>query len=401
MIADSLILTLNAGSSSLKVAGFDAEDPELGLCIKGAFTGIGSAHPRLVITDRDGTPLLDALPPVAQSQNPEDAQTLLARELTPLIRGHIHAVGHRVVHGGDAFNQPTVVTDAVIERLARLTPLAPLHQGANLAPMRSIARRRPELLQVACFDTAFHHGQSAQVRRLPIPAWLDDEGVHRYGFHGLSYDYIARTLKTRAPALASGRVVVAHLGAGASLCALQNGQSVDTTMGFTALDGLPMGTRPGRLDAGIVLYLMREKRMSPEAIEHLLYHDCGLKALSGGHAEVSELESLAATDEHARAALAHFAWRIAQGVAEMATTLGGLDGLVFTAGIGEHSAYVRKAVVAHLEWLGLALDDTPNAAHAECIHQRTSRAEIRVMATDEAWMIARHTRTLLTSHNYA
>ena len=251
------------------------------------------------------------------------------------------AVGHRVVHGGPDFAAPVLVDDDVLARLERLVPLAPLHQPNNLAPIRSIRARRPDLPQVACFDTAFHRGHPEVADRFAIPQSLYEEGVRRYGFHGLSYEHIASRLPEVAPEIAQGRVVVAHLGSGVSACALVGGRSVDSTMGFTALDGLPMGTRPGQLDPGVVLYLAAQKGMEPRAIEHLLYHDCGLKGLSGISNDVRDL--LASDDPRARLALDYFTYRIAGAFGALAAAMEGIDGIVLTAGVGEHGAPVRAA----------------------------------------------------------
>ncbi|MCX2523001.1 acetate/propionate family kinase [Larsenimonas rhizosphaerae] len=395
MAERDLLLVINAGSSSLKVEGFDANDSALSTCIRGTFSGIGTVHPHLVISDGDDNTLIDVLPMAHQSLDADQAQTLLADQLTPLLPGRVVAVGHRIVHGGPSFDRPVILDTHVLEQLAALTPLAPLHQPANLAPVRSILRRRPDLPQIGCFDTAFHHDHEPMVERLPIPEALHEEGVRRYGFHGLSYEYIAGQLPTVAPEIAQGRVVVAHLGNGCSLCALHKGRSIDSSMGFTALDGLPMGSRPGRLDAGVLLYLMQQKRLGPEAMEQLLYHECGLQALSGISSDVQVLS--AKSDARADFALAYLARRVAMGISELATALGGLDGIVFTAGIGEHSARLRRLTCTWLGWLGIALDDTANQRHASCISALHSERPVHVIPTDEARMIAEHVRTFLST----
>ena len=306
------------------------------------------------------------------------------------------AVGHRVVHGGPDYSSPVAIDADVLRRLEQLTPLAPLHQPNNLAPIRMLLDRQPRLLQVACFDTAFHRGHPELADRYAIPEDLYREGVRRYGFHGLSYEYVADRLRHVAPDLASRKVIVAHLGSGASMCALDAGRSVESTMGFTALDGLPMGTRPGQLDPGVVLYLMGEKRMSAEAISDLLYKKCGLIGLSGISNDVREL--LASSDPRARLALDYFAYRIALLAGMLAAAMQGLDGLVFTAGVGENAPAVREAVAARLAWLGLELDAKANAAGKGRISRPQSRITCLVVPTDEELTIARHTLRVLRGH---
>ena len=299
------------------------------------------------------------------------------------------AVGHRVVHGGPDFREPTVVSSAVVERLERFVPLAPLHQPNNLAPIRVILERQPHLLQVACFDTAFHRGHPEVADRFAIPQRLHEEGVRRYGFHGLSYEYISGRLAEVAPEIAKGRLVVAHLGGGASMCAIVAGKSIESTMGFTALDGLPMGTRPGQLDPGVVLYLMSQKRMSATDIERLLYHDCGLKGLSGVSNDVREL--LASPAPGAKLALDCFIYRIGLSAGMLAAALGGIDGFVFTAGVGENAPSVREAVVRRLAWLGVELDAAANVRGELLISSKRSPIPCYVIPTDEELMIATHT----------
>ena len=306
------------------------------------------------------------------------------------------AIGHRVVHGGPDYSEPIVVTDAVVNRLERFVPLAPLHQPNNLAPIRVILERQPRMLQVACFDTAFHRGHPEVADRYAIPEPLYEEGVRRYGFHGLSYEYISRRLGEIAPETAKGRVVVAHLGSGASMCALSDGKSVESTMGFTALDGLPMGTRPGQLDAGIVLYLLSEKGMSAKAIEHFLYNDCGLKGLSGISNDVREL--LPSADPRAKLALEYFVYRIVLFTGMLTAAMGGIDAFVFTAGIGENAPAIREAVVRRLSWLGLKLASQANAKGEQLISRERSRVACYVIPTDEELMIASHTLQALREH---
>jgi acetate kinase len=306
------------------------------------------------------------------------------------------AIGHRVVHGGPEYSQPVLVSEEVIERLAHYTPLAPLHQPNNLAPIRAILERRPELAQVACFDTAFHRGHGALADHYALPERLYAEGVRRYGFHGLSYEYIADRLPQVAPDIAGGRVIVAHLGSGASMCALFDGRSIESTMGFTALDGLPMGTRPGQIDPGVVLYLMTEKGMDAAAVQHFLYHDCGLKGLSGLSNDMRELE--ASADPRAAFAIEFFVYRISLCAGMLAAALGGVDGFVFTAGIGENSISIRARAAERLAWLGAKLDQQANASGEGRISSADSRVALLVTPTDEELMIARHTLALVSRH---
>ncbi|HEY7244062.1 MAG TPA: acetate/propionate family kinase, partial [Xanthobacteraceae bacterium] len=281
----------------------------------------------------------------------------------------------------------------VLAELERYVPLAPLHQPNNLAPIRALLALSPDVPQVACFDTAFHRGHDALTDHYAIPERFYAEGVRRYGFHGLSYEFIASRLPQAAPEVAAGRVIVAHLGSGASMCALSGGRSIDSTMGFTALDGLPMGTRPGQIDPGVVLYLIEQERMTPAQVQDLLYKESGLKGLSGISNDVRELE--ASTDPRARFALDYFAHRVGLYTGMLASTLQGLDAFVFTAGIGENSASIRSRIAARLGWLGVELDPTANAAHALRISRANSRVAVYVIPTDEELMIARHTMALL------
>jgi acetate kinase len=387
------ILVVNAGSSSVKFQVFATGGTgEPARLVKGLVDGIAT-RPRLRANGPDGTPLIDRT--FTPSEVPDVPVALHAagdwlrqqQGINPV------AVGHRVVHGGPAYDRPVLIDNDVIARLERFVSLAPLHQPNNLAPIRTIRERFPGLPQVACFDTAFHRGQGPLADHYAIPERFYAEGVRRYGFHGLSYEYIATRLPSAAPDVAAGRVIVAHLGSGASMCALRAGRSVDSTMGFTALDGLPMGTRPGQLDPGVVLYLIDQKGMSSTAVQQMLYHDCGLKGLSGISNDVRELE--ASADPRARFALDYFAHRIGLGAGMLAAALGGLDAFVFTAGIGENSVGVRAAVAAKLAWLGATLDPAANTAHAVKISQPGSRCPLYVIPTDEELMIARHTMTLL------
>jgi acetate kinase len=389
------ILVVNAGSSSVKFQVFRAErGNDLTRLIKGQVDGIGT-RPRLRATAADGTLLVD------ETFSPEkvaDVPAALAsagawlrnmQNLDPV------AVGHRVVHGGPHYDRPTLVDAAVLAQLERYVSLAPLHQPNNLAPIRSLMARAPELPQVACFDTAFHRGHDPLADHYAIPQRLHAEGVRRYGFHGLSYEFVASRLPQVAPRIAAGRVIVAHLGSGASMCALLGGRSIESTMGFTALDGLPMGTRPGQIDPGVILYLVEEKKMTAAQVQDLLYRDCGLKGLSGISNDVRELQ--ASPDPRAQFALEYFAYRVGLCAGQLAAALGGLDAFVFTAGIGENSPSVRARIVDRLAWLGAALDPKANAAGGTSISGPGSRVDLYIVPTDEEFMIARHTLALLGS----
>jgi len=389
------ILVVNAGSSSVKFQVFGLAGPTgLKQLIKGEIDGIG-ARPRLRAADADGGSLIDQtytvedVPDVATAIAKAGAWLRETQKLSPV------AVGHRVVHGGPEYGGPILINDDVVAKLNRYIPLAPLHQPNNLAPIRSIRSRFPELPQVACFDTAFHRGHNAVADHFAIPERLYAEGVRRYGFHGLSYEYVAGHLREVAPQIADGRVIVAHLGSGASMCALLNGRSVESTMGFTALDGLPMGTRPGQIDPGILLYLMTEKGMSVEAVQKFLYSECGLKGLSGISNDMREL--LASSDGRATLAINHFTYRVGLHAGMLAAALGGLDAFVFTAGIGEKSAPIRERIAARLAWLGVELDPAANAAGGTSIGRATSRVALLVVPTNEELMIARHTLAILSA----
>ena len=388
IVADA-ILTLNAGSSSLKFALYGADGAGgLDLALRGEIEEIAT-HPHFKARGADGAVLADRRWPAAAG----DFQPLFERVLGwnefHLGNDRLVAVGHRVVHGGPDHILPERVTPKLLAALDRLTPLAPLHQPQNLAPIRAIAAARPDLPQVACFDTAFHHTMPAVAARFALPREYEAMGVRRYGFHGLSYEYIAGRLNEIAPDLAGGRVIVAHLGNGASLCALHRGRGIDTTMGFSALDGLVMGTRPGTLDPGVILYLLQERGMTASEVEDLLYRRSGLLGVSGGIA--SDMRTLlASTDPRAAEAVELFAYRIAREAGALASSLVGLDGIVFTAGIGEHAPPIRAAVCARLEWLGVMLDQAANERGDAVISAPDSRIEVRVIATDEERMIAQH-----------
>jgi acetate kinase len=387
------ILVVNAGSSSVKFQIFAVEgEGKLRRHIKGQMDGIGS-RPRLRATGATGDPLADRAYPIETVANVPAAMAIAGAWLRDELRISPMAVGHRVVHGGPDYDRPVLIDHGVVSRLERYVALAPLHQPHNLAPIRSLLTNFPTLPQVACFDTAFHRTHGAVADHYAIPHRLHAEGVRRYGFHGLSYEYIAKALAQIAPDVAKGRVIVAHLGSGASMCALKGGRSAESTMGFTALDGLPMGTRPGQLDPGVVLYLISEKAMSASNVQNFLYRDCGLKGLSGVSNDMRELE--ASEDPHAIMAIQYFVYRIGLNAGMLAAALQGLDAFVFTAGIGENSAGIRARIAEQLAWLGVVLDPVANSSHARLISRSDSRVPVYVVPTDEELMIAQHTLSLL------
>jgi acetate kinase len=387
------ILVVNAGSSSIKFQLFSiGPGDQLQRRLKGQIEGIG-VHPHLVAKDAKGEVLADNSWPASEVGDVPAALGKLVEFLRAEIGTLPVAVGHRVVHGGPDYSAPMLIDAAVVQRLEAFAPLAPLHQPNNLGPIRTLLQRQPQLPQVACFDTAFHRGHPEVADRYALPEQFYQEGVRRYGFHGLSYEYIASQLPKAAPDIAQGRVVVAHLGSGASMCALHTGKSVESTMGFTALDGLPMGTRPGQLDAGIVLYLLTEKGMSAKDIERLFYHDSGLKGLSGISNDVRDL--LASSDRRAKFALDYFVYRISLFTGMLSAAMCGIDGFVFTAGVGENAPNIREAVAKRLAWLGLGLDPEANAKGIGRISASRSRIACYVIPTDEELMIARHTLRVL------
>ncbi|UPT83656.1 acetate kinase [Bradyrhizobium barranii subsp. apii] len=387
------ILVVNAGSSSVKFQVYAIEgDGALRRQIKGQMDGIGS-RPRLRASGPSGDPMADRAYPIEAVPDVPAAMAVAGDWLRDELRVTPIAVGHRVVHGGPDYSRPVLIDHGVVSRLERFVTLAPLHQPHNLAPIRSLLANFPTLPQVACFDTAFHRTHDAVADHYAIPHQLHAEGVRRYGFHGLSYEYIARTLPGVAPDIAKRRVIVAHLGSGASMCALKDGRSVESTMGFTALDGLPMGTRPGQIDPGVVIYLISEKGMSASNVQNFLYRDCGLKGLSGVSNDMRELE--ASADPKAKLAVDYFVYRICLSAGMLAAALQGLDAFVFTAGIGENSANIRARVVEQLGWLGGTLDPVENARNSRLISRSDSRIPVYVVPTDEELMIAQHTLSLL------
>jgi acetate kinase len=391
-----VLLVLNAGSSSLKFSLFKLDDdgaPRLE--VRGQIEGVGRS-PRLLASDAAGVSLVDETLPAAEAADHAAALGRLRAWLERRLAGRrLVAAGHRVVHGGTRFAAPVRIDDQVLEQLTTLVPLAPLHQPHNLAAIRALCALDPDLPQIACFDTAFHrhHPRQADLFALPLELW--EEGIRRYGFHGLSYEWVAGRLTEVAPDVAAGRVIVAHLGSGASLCALQGGRSVESTMGFTALDGIPMGTRPGALDAGVILHLIQERGLGVEQVADLLYHRSGLQGLSGISSDMREL--LASPEPRAALAIDHFVYRICQTIGALAATLGGLDGIVFTAGIGERSPEIRARVALGCRWLGLELDEQANATGGSRISTVASRVAAFVIATDEERVIANHTLALLSS----
>ena len=392
---ENVILVLNAGSSSLKFSVFEAPaDGEMRARAVGQVEGLGTA-PRLKVKDGDGESIADVRWNTSEVASHAQALQQIATLLRSRFAGSVLAgVGHRVVHGGPDHAAPVLVTEEVIEELATLVPLAPLHQPHNLAAIRAVQEVQPELPQVACFDTAFHRSQDMVGQLYGLPYEYYERGVRRYGFHGLSYEYIAAILPTVAPEIASGRVVVAHLGSGASMCALRDGRSVGSSMGFTALDGLMMGTRPGNIDPGIVLYLIQQEGLSAKEIENLLYKRSGLLGLSGIGNDMRVLE--ASDAPRARLAIDHFVYRINRELGALTAVLGGLDALVFTAGIGENSMRIRQMVCQKAAaWSGIDLDAAANAGGGPRISRSGSRTSAWVVPTNEELMIARHTRKLL------
>ena len=386
------LLVVNAGSSSVKFQVFVIEGDTPKRLIKGQVEGIRT-RPRLRAADGDGKSLIEQayapeqVPDVAAALRTAGTWLREAHGLEPV------AVGHRVVHGGPEYHQPVLIDGEVLDRLEKYIPLAPLHQPNNLAPIRGLLSQYPALPQIACFDTAFHRGHDPIVDHYAIPESFYRDGVRRYGFHGLSYEYVASRLRSIAPGVAAGRVIVAHLGSGASMCALSSGRSIESTMGFTALDGLPMGTRTGQIDPGVVLYLIQQAKMSSEEVQSLLYGSCGLIGLSGLSSDVRELDK--SGDPRARFALDYFAYRVGLSAGQLAAALGGLDAFVFTAGIGENSASMRARIVQRLGWLGAMLDPEANDAGQFAIATPTSRIGLFIIPTDEELMIARHTLALL------
>ena len=377
---------LNAGSSSLKFAVYQvAADRTLEQTQIGAIEGIGgTARLHRGKTDQSNT----------ARDHAEALAALAALPDGPLSAPGLIGFGHRVVHGGPDLREPVRVDAATLARIEAVSPLAPLHNPPAIAVLKALAARYPALPQVACFDTAFHRGHPAVADRFAIPDSFYQQGVRRYGFHGLSYEYIASALAKSYPTVAPGRVVVAHLGSGASMCALANGHSVDSSMGFTALDGLPMGTRSGSLDAGVILWLQQQQGWSVDRVEHFLYQECGLKGLSGVSNDMRTL--LASEAPLARLAVEYFVYHVARMAAALAASMGGIDALVFTAGIGERSPEIRARVLHRMQWLGFTLDASANETGGPLLTTSNSQRPAYAIPTDEEIVIARHTLALVT-----
>lgn len=380
------ILVFNAGSSTIKLGVFAAQAGGRVERLAGGTLDLRKQPLELAYREAGGAAQQVPIAATVTDDLHEVIHALLGWLDAHYAGQPFAGMAHRLVHGGHYFSAPTRIDDAVLERLQTLVSLAPLHLPAGLKLVHAVRRARPGLAQVACFDTAFHQTQAEYVKRLPIPRALHEEGIRRYGFHGLSYQSIAATLQREEPARAGDKWVVAHLGSGSSLCALEGGKSRDTSMSFSALDGIPMATRPGELDAGVVLYMQQVRGMSVDEVQHWLYHECGLKGVSGISADSRVL--LQSDAPEAREAIALYAFRISRGIAALANTLGGLDGVVFTAGIGENQPPVREAVCRHLHWLGAELDAAANAANATVLNTPGSRLALRMYRTDEEQVMA-------------
>jgi acetate kinase len=388
---EAFALVLNAGSSSLKFAVYQPPaGDEFRIQARGQIEGIGTA-PRLSVKDAAGASL--ARHEVAAGDARQAVEVLAGWLKSHYGGSRALGVGHRVVHGGPSFAGPTIVTPQVLAQLRELIPLAPLHQPYNLAAIEAVLERLDNVPQVACFDTSFHRGQPAVAELVPLPREIRARGVQRYGFHGLSYEYIASVLPQFATEIASGRVIVAHLGSGASMCAMKGGKSLDSTLGFTALDGLCMGTRPGALDPGVVLHLFQGLGLSASEVETLLYKKSGLLGISGISNDMRDL--LGRSEPEARLAVDYFVYRAAKELGALAAALGGVDAVVFTAGIGENSAEIRARICLASKWLGIELDCQANAAGGPRITTQQSKVSAWVIPTNEELMIARHMRRML------
>jgi acetate kinase len=388
---DDYALVLNAGSSSLKFCVFQRpKGQNWRLEARGQIEGIGTL-PRLSVKDANGESL--AQQDVKVNDGGEAVEALAAWLRSKYGGSKVLGVGHRVVHGGARFKGPTILNEQVLEELRELIPLAPLHQPYNLAAIEAAFERLPGVPQVACFDTSFHRGQPAVAELIPLPLELRQAGLQRYGFHGLSYEYIASVLPEVAPEIATGRVIVAHLGSGASLCALKDGKSVDSTLGFTALDGLCMGTRPGAIDPGVVLHLFQGLNLSAKEVETLLYKKSGLLGISGISNDMRDL--LGRPEPESCLAVDYFVYRAAKEIGALTAVLGGIDGFVFTAGIGENSPEIRRRICESSKWLGIELDEVANTNSSSKISTSGSKVAVWVIPTNEELMIARHTSSLL------
>jgi len=383
------VLTLNAGSSSIKLAAFFVNDGVLCAdpAIKAQISGLGDAP--VITIMADGEKRREEPIGGGRALDNNGAIKYLLDAVENLLTGiDILGVGHRIVHGGAKFSKPQIMTPAIINYLQQLTPLAPSHQPANLLGAAAAGKRWPNVAQVACFDTMFHQTQPDIAAQFALPRKMMEDGIVRYGFHGLSYEYIASAAANMLGRSPHGRMIVAHLGAGASMCAIRDGKSVATTMGFTALDGLPMGTRCGAIDPGVLLFLLQEKSMSVTDLSDMLYSQSGLLGLSEISSDMRVLEESA--DPRAEEAIAHFVYRSVREIGSLAAALGGLDALIFTAGIGENSANVRARILSGLAWLGFEVDDRANAQHAHCITTQGSKSSAWVIPTNEELMMARH-----------
>jgi len=391
--ADDHCLVLNAGSSSLKFSVYRRPgEATWRRDVHGQIDGMGT-NPRLSIRDSTDAPIAEQALDASVSDGGA-ALDVLAASLRERYRGaRVLGVGHRVVHGGARYAEPCLVTPEVLADLRALVPLAPLHQPHNLAAIEAVSERLPGVPQVACFDTAFHRGHPAVAALVPLPREIRESGVQRYGFHGLSYEFIASALPEAAPEIADGRVIVAHLGSGASLCAMKGRRSVDSTLGFTALDGLCMGTRPGAVDPGVILHLFQTAGLTAEQVETMLYHQSGLLGISGESPDMRDL--LESREPASRLAVDYFVYRATREIGGLAAVLGGVEALVFTAGIGERSAVIRRRILEASAWLGIELDEAANERHGPRISRALSRVSAWVIATDEELMIARHTARLL------
>jgi acetate kinase len=387
------ILTINAGSSSIKFALFPLAHPISPEAeVSGQIDGIGTNATKMVAKDRAGTKIADQAIAGQAVSHDQAFDALLQWFQATQSSWQIVAVGHRVVHGGDLYSQPTVVDAQVVEHLSSFIPLAPLHEPHNVAGIRALHKLMPDVPQIACFDTAFHRSQSDVAQAFALPRALSAEGIKRYGFHGLSYEFIARALPQHS-SRATGRVVVAHLGNGASMAAMVNRKCVATTLGFSTIDGLMMGTRCGNLDPGVVLHLMETKGLSIKDMTRILYKESGLLGVSGISQDMRTL--LASDKPEAEEAVKLFCYRIVRELGSLVAAAGGLDALVFTGGIGEHAAEVRRRVCEQSEWLGIRLDPEANARHDIVISAGDSSVDVLVIPTNEEWMMAHHAQTLL------
>ena len=391
---DNYALILNAGSSSVKFCVYRRPVSEhWRLEARGQIEGIGTS-PKLSAKDAQNGILAEIRLDDWVSDGRAALDALASWLRSKYSGARVVGVGHRVVHGGARYAQPVVVTPQVLAELYELVPLAPLHQPHNLAAIDTIFERMPDVPQVACFDTSFHYCQSRVAKVIPLPSDIRKSGLQRYGFHGLSYEYISSVLPEVAPEIAKGRVIVAHLGSGASLCALKNGKSVDSSLGFTALDGLCMGTRPGALDPGVVLYLFQSLGLSAKEVETILYKKSGLLGISGISSDMRDLLTRSSEPE-ARLAVDYFVYRAAKEIGALAAVLGGIDGLIFTAGIGENSPEIRRRICLASSWLGVELDEVANARKGPRISTPRSKVSSWVIPTNEERMIAMHTGALL------